>query len=129
MVALPADHHIEDEATFRACSAPPTMSWRAVPSRSRRRWSPWASNLAPGDEYGYLVPDLDHRRRGKLTAYQLRAFEEKPEPPRAVQLLNEPGVAWNAGMFLWQRRAIRAALEKYTPLMLMIGQATAPTWH
>ena len=26
-------------------------------------------------------------------------------------------------MFLWQRRAIRAALEKYTPLMLMIGQA------
>ena len=82
----------------------------------------------PATEYGYLVPDLDHRRRGKLTAYQLRAFEEKPEPPRAVQLLNEPGVAWNAGMFLWQRRAIRAALEKYTPLMLMIGQA-APTWH
>jgi mannose-1-phosphate guanylyltransferase len=26
-------------------------------------------------------------------------------------------------MFLWRRAAIQAALEKYTPLMLMIGQA------
>ena len=31
-----------------------------------------------------------------------------------------PGVAWNAGMFLWQRGAIRAALEKYTPLPMLI---------
>ena len=124
MVVLPADHHIEDEATFRGVLRAahdelargafeieaPLVTLGIKPSR-------------PATEYGYLVPDLDHRRRGKLTAYQLRAFEEKPEPPRAVQLLNEPGVAWNAGMFLWQRRAIRAALEKYTPLMLMIGQA------
>ena len=26
-----------------------------------------------------------------------------------------PGVAWNAGMFLWRRRAIRAALERHAP--------------
>ena len=34
-----------------------------------------------------------------------------------------PGVAWNAGMFAWQRGAIRAALEKYTPLPMLIDQA------
>ncbi len=34
-----------------------------------------------------------------------------------------PGVAWNAGMFLWQRGAIRAALEKYTPLPMLIDNA------
>jgi mannose-1-phosphate guanylyltransferase len=58
-----------------------------------------------------------------MTAYVLRAFEEKPDALRATQLLNEPGVAWNAGMFLWTRGAIRAALEKYTPLPMLIGQA------
>ena len=34
-----------------------------------------------------------------------------------------PGVAWNAGMFAWQRGAIRTALEKYTPLPMLIDQA------
>ncbi|HYM82612.1 MAG TPA: hypothetical protein VEY67_00480, partial [Candidatus Dormibacteraeota bacterium] len=33
------------------------------------------------------------------------------------------GTAWNAGMFLWRRRAIRAALERFTPLMTLLGPA------
>ena len=33
------------------------------------------------------------------------------------------GVAWNAGIFLWRRRAIRAALERYTAILTMIGPA------
>jgi len=124
MVVLPADHHIADEAGFRrviraahdelALGAfdveAPLVTLGVRPTR-------------PATEYGYLLPDLNQRKRGAITAYQLRAFEEKPDPTRAVQLLNEPGVAWNAGMFLWQRGAIQAALEKYTPLMLMVGQA------
>jgi mannose-1-phosphate guanylyltransferase len=124
MLVLPADHHIVDEARFREVLRAahdelaqgafeleaPLVTLGIRPSR-------------PATEFGYLLPDLDRRHRGALTAYQLRAFEEKPTPARAVQLLNEPGAAWNAGMFLWQRGAIRAALEKYTPLMLMIGQA------
>jgi mannose-1-phosphate guanylyltransferase len=44
---------------------------------------------------------------------------------RARELMNLPGVAWNAGMFAWRRRAIREALEKYTPLMMLIDQATS----
>ena len=34
-----------------------------------------------------------------------------------------PGVAWNAGMFAWRRGAIRWAIEKYTPLMMLIEPA------
>ena len=30
-------------------------------------------------------------------------------------------MAWNAGIFLWQRRAIRDAIERYTGLVTMIG--------
>jgi mannose-1-phosphate guanylyltransferase len=70
----------------------------------------------PATEYGYLLPDHD---RGEdihgLRAYPLLAFEEKPTRERAQALRRQPGVAWNAGMFLWRRRAIRAALEAHAP--------------
>ena len=75
-------------------------------------------------EYGYLVPDTT-RSQGpqtghKLVGYPLQAFVEKPSSDTAEQLGNNPGVAWNAGIFLWRRRAIRAALAKYTGLMTML---------
>jgi mannose-1-phosphate guanylyltransferase len=60
-----------------------------------------------------------------VRAYPLIAFEEKPTDIRARELINLPGIAWNAGMFAWRRGAIRAALEKYTPLMMLIAQATS----
>jgi mannose-1-phosphate guanylyltransferase len=65
----------------------------------------------PATEYGYLIPDLEHGAViHDLQAYPLEAFEEKPSVERAAELQRSPGVAWNAGMFLWRRRAIRAAL-------------------
>ena len=80
----------------------------------------------PATEYGYLVPD-EHQRQGPahgtshhLDAYLLRAFEEKPSVERATHLRNDPGVAWNAGIFLWRRRAIREALARYTGLLTLL---------
>lgn len=76
----------------------------------------------PATEYGYLIPDLD---RGSLIdglhAYPLVRFEEKPKPNRAEELAGQEGVAWNAGIFLWRRRAILAALGRYTGLLQSLG--------
>jgi len=76
----------------------------------------------PATEYGYLIPDLD---RGEpihgLQAYPLHRFEEKPKPQRAEELSEQAGVAWNAGIFLWRRRAILAALGRYTGLLQSLG--------
>jgi mannose-1-phosphate guanylyltransferase len=125
MVVLPADQWIEDEARFRdvlmasverlATGAfgidDPLVTLGVRPTR-------------PATEYGYLRPDLDHSmRNGTFRAYPLQGFEEKPTESRARELLGVEGVAWNAGMFLWRRRAIRAALEKYTPLVTLLGPA------
>ena len=80
----------------------------------------------PATEYGYLVPRADEGQRVLgLSAYPLRAFEEKPVAGRARELLETSGVAWNAGMFLWRRRAIRAALERYTMLPTVLEPALA----
>ena len=72
----------------------------------------------PATEYGYLIPKLDTKRDvDGLVAYQLDRFEEKPTQERAQMLLKEPGVAWNAGIFLWRRSAITAALGRFTGLL------------
>jgi mannose-1-phosphate guanylyltransferase len=76
----------------------------------------------PATEYGYLIPDYDAGETiDGIRAYPLQGFEEKPNHERAGQLYARLGVAWNAGIFLWQRRAIRDAIERYTGLMTMIG--------
>jgi mannose-1-phosphate guanylyltransferase len=74
----------------------------------------------PATEYGYLVADL-FRAQGpthgdghlQLDAYVVRSFVEKPNGDLARELLAQAGVAWNAGMFMWRRGAIRAALEAF----------------
>jgi mannose-1-phosphate guanylyltransferase len=73
----------------------------------------------PAIEYGYLLPKLAAREDvDGLAAYPLQAFEEKPKPARAEDLYERvPGAAWNAGMFIWRRRAIREALLRYTGLV------------
>lgn len=83
----------------------------------------------PATEYGYLLPVTDRAETiDGITAYPLRAFEEKPNPARAEDLLRISGAAWNAGMFLWRRRAIRAALERYTGLVQSLGpMISSPT--
>jgi mannose-1-phosphate guanylyltransferase len=48
-------------------------------------------------------------------ARPLRRFEEKPDREMAARLAVQPGIAWNAGIFLWQRSAIRASLRDFAP--------------
>ncbi len=127
MVVLPADHRIdpEREADFRRVLADaasglaggafgidsPLVTLGVHPTHA-------------ATEYGYLVPRADEGQQVLgLSAYPLRAFEEKPVAGRARELLETAGVAWNAGMFLWRRRAIRAALERYTMLPTVLEPA------
>jgi len=125
MVVLPADHLITDEAGFREVI-------RAAASGLARGAFGIAAPLVtlgvrvdrPATEFGYLIPDLPARQVvDGLSAYPLERFEEKPDPDRAVALQGQPGVAWNAGMFLWQRGAIRAALERFAPDILVTVEA------
>jgi mannose-1-phosphate guanylyltransferase len=131
MAVLPADHHLapDREAEFRRVLLDadrelangafeidePLVTLGVRPTRA-------------ATEFGYLLPD-ESQRHGpetghRLVAYKLRAFEEKPALGRANELYATYGVAWNAGMFLWRRHAIREALGRYTSLLTMIGTAT-----
>ena len=122
MVVLPADHLVRREGVFRgvlaaaeaelACGSfgidSPIVTLGAQPE-------------GPSTHYGYLVPDLERRQTNRLTAYALAAFEEKPTLERAQLLSRQPGVAWNAGIFMARRRAFLDALHEYTNLVEILG--------
>src|SRR5436190_21606016 len=80
----------------------------------------------PATEFGYLIPDVGRAQRiDGVEAYPLLRFEEKPKPAQAEELGRQVGVAWNAGMFLWRRRAIVTALQRYTGLIQSLGPMVA----
>ncbi|MEK6721054.1 MAG: sugar phosphate nucleotidyltransferase [Chloroflexota bacterium] len=125
MLVLPADAWIApgDEGLFRSVLA---RAARDLTDRPFGIEDPLVTlgvqASRPAIEYGYLVPDLARGEDlGGLRAYPLKAFEEKPRPERARELVDRAGVAWNAGIFLWRRRAIRAALERHTGFVQSLG--------
>jgi mannose-1-phosphate guanylyltransferase len=125
MLVLPADHWIGDEDAFRRVLETATGK---LASGALGIEEPLitlgARPTHPSTDYGYLRPDtMAGGTVDGLRTYPLLAFEEKPVEARARELMNLPGIAWNAGMFAWRRGVIRAALEKYTPLMTVIGTA------
>jgi len=124
MVVLSADQAIRDEDVFRVVLAGAAGLAEGAFDIEDPLVTLGIQIDRPATEFGYLIPDLGRAdARSGLQAYPLRAFEEKPTAARAEELIREPGVAWNAGIFLWRRRAIRAALERYTSLIALLEPA------
>jgi mannose-1-phosphate guanylyltransferase len=126
MAVLPADHWIAKEDVFREVlqAAAEGLAARTPFDIEGPLVTLGIQPTHASTHYGYLIPEpLGGRTINGLFAHKLQAFEEKPTEARATQLLGTPDVAWNAGMFLWQRGAIRAALEKFTPLPMLIDNA------
>ncbi len=129
MVVLPADAHIdpEREAVFRdVLRAAATEVATGAFGIADPLVTLGTQITRPATEYGYLVPRVDRvETLGGLEVHPVLAFEEKPKPARAEELVQLTGAAWNAGMFVWRRRAIRAALERYTGLIQLIEPTLA----
>ncbi len=127
MLVLPADHTIGEEATYRRVLAGASAIAEGAFGIESPLVTLGTQMDRPATEYGYLLPRAEASATvGGLTAHALRGFEEKPTRERAAQLFAEGGgIAWNAGIFLWRRRAIREALERYTGLITLLAPMTA----
>jgi mannose-1-phosphate guanylyltransferase len=122
MLVLPADQTVERDEDFvrllataeRLASTPvdPLVALGVRPE-------------SPATDRAWLRPDTSRQERFEgVRTWPLFAVEDSPGETRARDLMNLPGVSWSSGIFAWRRSAIRAAIEKYTPLMTMIGTAT-----
>jgi mannose-1-phosphate guanylyltransferase/mannose-1-phosphate guanylyltransferase/mannose-6-phosphate isomerase len=111
---MPSDHVIADAAAFRAGVERATglaqegwlVTFGIQPSR-------------PETGYGYiqmgeaLAPGICRADR----------FVEKPDLARAQAFLDSGGFAWNAGIFLFQAKALRDALAAHAPDVLAAAAA------
>lgn len=123
MVVLPADHLVANEGGFREVLATAADLARGSFGIDSPIATLGAQPTGPATQYGYLVPDLDRAGAGRSAGHALRAFVEKPDAARAEALIAQPGVAWNAGIFLARRRAWREALERHTRLIPPLSRA------
>jgi mannose-1-phosphate guanylyltransferase/mannose-6-phosphate isomerase-like protein (cupin superfamily) len=113
MLVLPADHAIDRPEALRAA-----LRRAAEVAAGRTRDDDFDALVTlgvtpdrPATEYGYLLPATAPYRG----VSRLAAFEEKPNAERAAELIAVPGVAWNAGIFVWRRQTIVDALRRWTP--------------
>jgi len=123
MVVLPADQTVENVPVFQAVlrAAAEDLATGAFGIESPLVTLGIQVDR-PATEYGYLIPNVVQGADiAGLRAYPLVRFEEKPKPARAEELAKDEGVAWNAGIFLWRRRAIGQALTRYTGLLQSLG--------
>jgi mannose-1-phosphate guanylyltransferase len=127
MLVLSSDHDLDEPEVF--IDAVETLDReisRGVPGITRPLVS-FGIRPTDGDpEFSYIRPRHgDVVRAGSLRVFPADGFEASPSLPRARELFDSGTAYWNAGIYLWQRGAIREAIERYTPLMTLIE----PAWR
>ncbi len=125
MLVVVADHDIEDDAGFR--DAIVTMEASLSASADEVTSPLLAFAVTPTDAdpgCSYIRPRFgDAFRAGALRVFPVEGYEAHPNAARAQELFESGTTYWPAGVFLWQRGAIRAAIERYTPLLTLIEPA------
>jgi mannose-1-phosphate guanylyltransferase/mannose-6-phosphate isomerase len=122
MVVLPADHLVADEPGFRALLRR-AAAVAARPGADATGGGPGrlvTLGIAPaGPETGYGYVVAGDATPGDEGAVAVARFVEKPSLAEARALLaGAAPVAWNAGIFVWRRDAIRAAFTASAPDIL-----------
>jgi len=116
MIVLPADHLVADEDGFRALlvGAERLASTTAADGGPGLLVTLGIAPDGPETGYGYIVSG--ETIPGASPAHAVTRFVEKPTADAAERLLAGPApVAWNAGIFVWRRDALRAAFAAGAP--------------
>lgn len=110
MFVLPADHAIPNVAPFRADLARAAT----IAERTGALVTLGIPPTHPETGFGYIEPGKPIPE-GPGDARWVSRFIEKPQLPRARQLLRGGRALWNAGIFVWRVDAIVAALRAHLP--------------
>ena len=125
MLVVTADHDVEDEDALRDAIGTVAESLTAATTELAAPLLAFGVNPADADPgCSYIRPRFgDGFRTGALRGFPVDGYEAHPDATRARELFDSGTTYWSAGIYLWQRSAIRAAIERYTPLLTMIGPA------
>jgi mannose-1-phosphate guanylyltransferase len=123
MLVVVADHDIEGDEAFRdAVSTMATSLATASDGAPLVAFGVTPTDADPGSSY--IRPRFgDAFRAGDLRGFPVEGYEAHPNATRARELFDSGTTYWSAGVFLWRRDDIRAAIERYTPLLTLIEPA------
>lgn len=112
MVVAPSDHLVMKEQAFhetialalqQARNADCLVTLGIMPNR-------------PDTGYGY-IQFSDDGTGGHPRVKPVKAFTEKPDHDTAVRFIESGDFLWNAGIFIWSLKSIRAAYKTHLPEM------------
>jgi mannose-1-phosphate guanylyltransferase len=109
MVVLPADQAVRDEDAFRAA-----LMAAAERAADGDLVTLGVEPTEPSTGYGYVIATGEPATHGGRDTFRVERFEEKPTPKRARELIASRAAFWNAGIFVWQRSAAIAGLERHS---------------
>ena len=116
ILVCPSDHHIADEAAFRA----------AAVEAAQLASDDWMVSFGiapthPETGYGYL-----HRGEEMPGGYRIAQFVEKPDLERAKAYLASGEYSWNGGIFAFRAGALIDELKAHRPDMAnLVTQSVA----
>ncbi|MFN7685313.1 MAG: mannose-1-phosphate guanylyltransferase [Oligoflexia bacterium] len=115
MLVMPADHLIQDVASFLAV----VRAAAHYAAESTDLVTLGVKPTRPETGYGYLKlgAPLKSGSSAPNGAFKLDAFVEKPDLDRARRFLTEGTYLWNGGMFVWQVGSILAEFDRWMPEM------------
>lgn len=125
MLVTPADHVIEPVQEFRRAvhvaeqvvlEQPETLVIFGIPP------------TYPATVYGYIQRGAAALQRQGLTVFAVQSFREKPRADLAEQMFASGQFFWNAGIFCWKARTIRAALQANRPELAAAVERIAQAW-
>jgi len=124
MLVVMADHDIEQEEPFREVISAVERSLAAADDVVSPLLAFGVNPTDADPDRSYIRPRFGETlRAGDQRAFPVEGYEAHPTATRAQELFESGTTYWSAGVFLWQRGAIRTAIEHYTPLLTMIEPA------
>jgi mannose-1-phosphate guanylyltransferase len=125
MGSFAADHDIADVDAFVAAVRTAIQS-----SRTGDLVTIGLTPTRPETGYGYIErTDEVVLRDDDCSAYRAARFIEKPDLERATEFVESGRFLWNAGMFVWQVRALAAELKRQQPEIAEGVREIARAWE
>lgn len=110
MIVLPSDHYIHTEDAFRL-----VMRTAVLAARKDYLVTLGITPTFPSTGYGYIQRDMSLPEVFDHPVYRVLRFTEKPDEPKARQMISSGGYYWNSGMFIWRADRILAEIARLMP--------------
>jgi mannose-1-phosphate guanylyltransferase len=110
MVASPADHVIQDDASFRGCLAAAIAA-----ADGERLITLGIVPRYPETGYGYVELAEPLLSAHGHTVHRVASFREKPDRATAQGFMTAGNFLWNSGIFVWRAAALLRAGRVHLP--------------